>query len=175
MKHVNRSTYYKRNPIQMTIRPLEIQHAAEICDWVYEPPYDIYRWPSWEHMQKDEIEFGDPVLRALQYIAIVDDSSALIGFAQLFPMTGVTRLGLGLRPDLCSLGLGPAFSRLVALEARRREPQHEIDLEVLAWNTRAVRAYERGGFRITDTYARPSQSGYAECHCMVFEPKDQND
>lgn len=170
MNNLNHSSHYKRYPIQMTICPLEIQHAVEICNWIYEPPYDVYHWPTWEQMQKDEIEFGDPVLRAQQYIAIVDDSSRLIGFAQLFPMTGVTRLGLGLHPDLCSRGLGPSFAKLIALEARRRMPQHEIDLEVLAWNTRAVRAYGQAGFRITDTYARPSQNGYAECHCMVFEP-----
>lgn len=169
MKNNKRSSYYKRNSLPMTTCPMEEKHAAQICEWVYDPPYDIYGWPSWKQMKKDEIEFGDPVLRTEQYLSIVDGSAALIGFAQLFPMSGVTRIGLGLRPDLCGQGLGPSFSRFIAEEAKRRQPLNEIDLEVAAWNKRAIRAYEQAGFRITDTYSRLTPAGRTDCHCMVFE------
>jgi ribosomal-protein-alanine N-acetyltransferase len=163
------SIHYKRDPLDMTICSLETSHAEEICSWIYEAPYDIYNWPDWEKMKKDGIEFGDPVLRAAQYAAVLGGQQKLIGFAQFFPLTGVTRLGLGLRPDLCGHGLGPAFTRLIIAEAKRRAPQNEIDLEVLTWNTRAARAYERAGFYITDTYSRSTPTGFAECHCMVYE------
>jgi ribosomal-protein-alanine N-acetyltransferase len=164
------STHYNRDGVDMTICPLETVHAQQLCSWRYEAPFDIYNWPAWEQMKKDEIEFGDSVLRAAQYVAVLDSQSKLIGFAQFFPMTGVTRLGLGLRPDLCGQGLGFAFTRLIVTEAKRRAPQNEIDLEVLTWNTRALRAYEQAGFQITDTYARSTPTGFAECHCMVYEP-----
>src|SRR5690606_34236158 len=100
-------THYKPNPFTLTIVPLEISHAEQLCEWTYEAPYERFNWPSWEQMQKDEIEFGDPVLRAEQYGAILDERHVLIGYAQFFPMGSVTRIGLGLRPDLCSKGLGP--------------------------------------------------------------------
>lgn len=164
------STHYNRDPIDMTICPLETCHAQEICGWTYEAPFDIYNFPSWEQMKKDGIEFGDSDLRAEQYAAVLDSQQGLIGFAQFFPLTGVTRLGLGLRPDLCGLGLGPAITRAVVSEAKRRTPTNEIDLEVLTWNTRAVRTYEHAGFHITDTYSRLTPTGYAECYCMVYEP-----
>ncbi|WP_441912796.1 GNAT family N-acetyltransferase [Paenibacillus sp. MCAF9] len=164
------SIHYNRDEGDMTICPLETVHAQQLCGWRYEAPFDVYNWPTWEQMKKDEIEFGDPVLRAAQYIAVLDAQSALIGFAQFFPLTGVTRLGLGLRPDLCGKGLGLAFTRLIVAEAIRRTPQNEIDLEVLTWNTRAMRVYEQAGFHITDTYARSTPTGFAECHCMVYEP-----
>jgi ribosomal protein S18 acetylase RimI-like enzyme len=92
----------------------------------------------------------------------------LCGFAQLFPLVGVTRLGLGLRPDLCGRGLGSAFSKLIAQEARTRRPANEIDLEVLVWNTRAIKAYERAGFHIADTYERGTPTGPDIFHCMVY-------
>lgn len=154
----------------MTIRPLEPEHAAQLCEWVYEPPYAIYNWPPWEQMQKDGIEFGDPVLRTRQYSAVVNEAHELIGFVQMFPMAGVTRLGLGLRPDLCGRGLGSRLARLAAEEAQRREPGHQIDLEVLSWNRRAIRAYERAGFRTEDIYPVPGPNGPEERHCMVFAP-----
>ncbi|CAM4520771.1 RimJ/RimL family protein N-acetyltransferase [Paenibacillus endophyticus] len=162
------SHHYNREILDMTIHPLEISHAMEICSWRYEAPFHCYNWPAWEHMKKDEIEFGDSVLRASQYAAVLDNQLGLMGFAQFFPIAGVTRLGLGLRPDLCSRGLGPAFTKLIVSEAMRRTPNNEIDLEVIARNTRAIRAYQQAGFRITDTYSRATPAGFAECHCMVY-------
>jgi len=164
------SIYYKRNLPAMTIRPLDISHCELICGWRYAPPYDVYQWPSWADMQKDGIEFADSAIRDAQYAAVVLASSELIGYAQFFPMLNVTRLGLGLRPDLCSKGIGPSFVRTIAEEARRRAPGHEIDLEVYSWNDRAVRAYEKAGFQIADTYERPDKGMLVTCHCMVYVP-----
>ncbi|MNZ75724.1 Mycothiol acetyltransferase [compost metagenome] len=156
-------------PSSMTIQELTDLHAREICQWRYEAPFDIYNWPSWETTQKEGIEFGDSSIRDAQYAAVLGANHELIGFAQFFPIVGVTRLGLGMRPDLCGQGLGPAFVQAILREAQRRAPHNEIDLEVLSWNTRAIRAYERVGFYIADTYTRMTPTGPAECHCMVYK------
>lgn len=153
----------------MTIIPLEIIHAEQLCGWEYEAPYRMYEWPAWERMQKDGIEFGDPVLRKQQYKAILDAKEQLIGFAQLFPIVGVTRIGLGLRPDLCSRGIGPIVTSLITREALRLSPENAVDLEVLTWNHRAIRAYKKAGFMIEDTYIRPTSRGAAEFHCMILQ------
>lgn len=152
----------------MTIRPMSPAHAAELCEWRYEAPFHIYNWPLWADMQKDGIEYGDPVLREQQYASILDEHGMFIGFAQFFPLGNVTRLGLGLKPELCGLGIGTMLVTVIAEEARRRAPGNEIDLEVFVWNERAIRAYERAGFRIEDTYSRPTPYGPSECHCMVL-------
>ncbi|MHA7967784.1 GNAT family N-acetyltransferase [Paenibacillus sp. CAU 1782] len=150
---------------------MEETHAALVCQWAYEPPYHIYNFPAWADMKKDEIEFGDPVLRKEQYWVAVDEADELIGYAQLFPMGGVTRLGLGLRPDLRGMGRGSRLAQSAAALALSLKPGNEVDLEVLTWNKRAVRAYAKAGFIITDTYYRPLLHGdVGECHCMVFNP-----
>ncbi|WP_281883743.1 GNAT family N-acetyltransferase [Paenibacillus sp. YYML68] len=155
-------------PFIFKLVPMDASHGREICTWSYPPPYELYTWRPWELMAAQEEEFADPVLREEQYRAVLNEQDELIGFAQLFPLVGVTRLGLGLRPDLCGGGRGAAFTRAIAEEASRLHPEHEIDLEVLTWNERAVRAYEKAGFRITDTYERHTPSGPAEFHCMVW-------
>ncbi|WP_240941404.1 GNAT family N-acetyltransferase [Paenibacillus sp. HB172176] len=157
----------------MTILPLQEGHAEQLCGWRYEPPYSIYNWPSWDKMKKDGIEFGDPALRAQQYSGVVDVHGRLIGYAQFFPMSGVTRLGLGLHPELCGQGLGSRLARLAALEALRREPLDEIDLEVWTWNQRAIRSYEKAGFRITDQYERIAGDEAMDCYCMVFDSRER--
>ncbi|WP_343222699.1 GNAT family N-acetyltransferase [Paenibacillus agaridevorans] len=170
-EHEPNLSYYKPNLSALTIGPLEVSHAEQLCTWRYEEPYERFNWPSWDQMKQDGIEFGDPVLRAEQYGAILDERQRLIGYAQFFPMGSVTRLGLGLYPDLCGQGLGSSVVGLMAAEALRRCPGNEIDLEVLVWNVRAIRAYEKAGFSITDTYLRPSFSGGEPewFHCMVYE------
>lgn len=148
--------------------PMTRDQAEELCGWRYEPPFDLYRWADWPRMKEEGIEFGDDAIRERQYISAVDAQGRMIGFVQLFPIVGVTRLGLGLRPDLCGRGLGPAFARAAAEEALRRAPGDAVDLEVLVWNARAVRAYSKAGFAIEDTYERLTPTGPAEFHCMVY-------
>lgn len=144
-------------------------HAAQICAWAYPPPYDIYNWKPWELLLAGEEEFADPAIREAQYRAVLDGEGTLCGYAQFFPIVGTTRLGFGMRPDLCGLGRGEAFVRAIVQEARRQQPDNAIDLEVLTWNHRAIRAYRRAGFRIDDTYVRGTREGEAEFHCMVWQ------
>lgn len=154
------------------IVPMNIRHCQDICTWTYEPPYDIYQWSSWAQMEEDGDEFGDRQIRETQYVSVLDGEGTLIGYAQLFPLQGVTRLGLGLRPELCGRGLGPAFVRCIVEEARSRRPDDEIDLEVLVWNHRARRAYAKAGFVVTDRYERPTPKGPMEFLCMVHGSYD---
>ncbi|NGZ78205.1 GNAT family N-acetyltransferase [Saccharibacillus alkalitolerans] len=151
------------------IRPMTEKEAEAVCGWNYEPPYDIYGWMPWEEVKKLGIEFGDPELRARQYVT-VHRGGVCYGFAQLFPLGGTTRLGIGMRPDLCGRGLGSAFVRAVAEEALRRIPGQEIDLEVLTWNQRAIKAYQKAGFAITDLYERMTPAGMKPFYCMVYQP-----
>ncbi|ANS77325.1 acetyltransferase [Paenibacillus yonginensis] len=149
---------------------MEEHHGAEICTWKYEPPYNIYGWLPWEQMKGLGVEFGDPEIRRQQYAALLDDGGMLCGFAQFFPLEGVTRLGIGMKPELCGHGRGAAFVAAIVQEALRRKPENEVDLEVLTWNSRAIRAYQRAGFTITDLYERQTPDGMMPFYCMVYQP-----
>jgi ribosomal-protein-alanine N-acetyltransferase len=151
------------------IAPMTETHGQTISTWTYPPPYHIYNWPSWEHMVQDGLDFADPVVRKDQYAAVVDDQDELCGFGQFFPIVGVTRLGLGLRPDLLGLGMGAYLTSLMVMEAKKRAPHSIIDLEVLIWNIRAQRSYIKAGFKVTDTYIRSTPGGLAAFYCMVYE------
>lgn len=155
--------------MQLRIREMTETDGRAICEWRYEPPYDIYTSEPWETMAARAFEFADPDIRKAQYASVEDEGGELIGFAQFFPIVGVTRIGLGLRPDRCGQGYGLPFVKAIVAEAKRRAPDDEIDLEVLVWNGRARKVYEKAGFRLTDTYVRYTPTGLAEFHCMVYE------
>jgi ribosomal-protein-alanine N-acetyltransferase len=151
------------------IVPMEDNHGKEISTWRYDSPYDVYSWLPWDQMKALDVEFGNPVLRAEQYVSLLDMNGELSGFAQYFPLTDVTRLGIGMRPDLCGHGRGKAFVLTIVEEALRRTPRNVIDLEVLTWNTRAIRAYQKAGFTITDLYEKMTPGGISKpFYCMVY-------
>lgn len=156
------------SPVTFLVIPMDSSHGAEICGWSYKPPYNIYEWMPWEQMQTLGIEFGDPQLRKEQYVSIVNEQGVLCGFAQLFPMEGVVRLGIGMRPDLCGQGMGYSFMKPIVEAAIARYPEREVDLEVLTWNQRAIRTYQKCGFTITDTYERRTPTGNKPFYCMVY-------
>ena len=160
-----------RSPrLPFRVRPMTEEDGAHICSWTYEPPYQLYGFLPWEQMKALEVEFGDARIRSEQYVSVTDADGELFGFAQFFPLLGVTRLGLGMRPDRLGQGYGVPFVQAIVEEARRRHPVDMIDLEVLTWNERAIRTYRRAGFRITDTYTRQTPSGPGEFYCMVYHP-----
>ncbi len=154
----------------LRLEPMTEQDGRTICGWRYPEPYHLFRWPAWEDMVEQEKEFGDPLVRARQYLSVrTDDDEQLVGYVQLFPMERTVRIGMGLRPDRCDRGWGAHLTRLVVQEASRRQPAAEIDLEVEKWNRRAIRAYEKAGFAITDQYDRRAAHGIVSVYCMVHQ------
>ncbi|QGQ99365.1 N-acetyltransferase [Paenibacillus psychroresistens] len=160
--------------MELQVQALTEQHGKEICKWSYAAPYDIYNWPSWGIMLAQELQFADPDIREAQFAAVIQmkkDSfdQELIGYVQYFPMEGVTRIGLGIKPDLCDQGIGHAFMRAILKEAMVRYPDQEIDLEVHTWNERAQKTYAKAGFIRTDEYERLTPTGVGRFYCMVYQ------
>lgn len=153
------------------IVPLTEAHCEDICTWSYPMPYHTYNWYPWEIMLAKQDEFADARLRDEQYRAVVNENGVLWGFVQYFPIVGVTRIGLGMRPELCGQGHGVAFVQAITAEAKRNKPTNEIDLEVLAWNIRAYRTYQQAGFVQTDTYTKKTRTSIETFYCMVWKPR----
>ncbi|MNU08365.1 Acetyltransferase (GNAT) family protein [compost metagenome] len=65
--------------------------------------------------------------------------------------------------------MGHLFMKAIVQAALARYPEREIDLEVLTWNQRAIRVYQKCGFTITDTYERRTPTGNKPFYCMVYE------
>ncbi|TNJ62862.1 GNAT family N-acetyltransferase [Paenibacillus hemerocallicola] len=159
----------EQSEAQWLFVPMEEEHGRLICSWRYPEPYAVFNWSPWDELQERSEEFGDPSIRKEQFEGVLDRDGQLCGFAQFFPLVGWTRLGLGLRPDLCGQGLGPSFTSAIVGRAMQRRPEDGIDLEVLTSNSRAQRAYLKAGFAIRDTYVRNTPTGPDEFHCMVYE------
>ena len=126
----------------MRIEPTTPEDRTELRTWRYEPPYDFYDGDE-EAMEEAE-----------RYFVLRDDEGALRGF-YYFEQRGETLVyGLGLRPDLVGRRLGLDFFRAGVRFARTRYSPARIVLAVAAFNERAIKVYERAGFRETGRHVR---------------------
>ncbi len=57
---------------------------------------------------------------------------------------------------------------LIKNESNRRYGNKKIVLEVRSFNERAIKCYEKAGFKIVDTYSKDTLVGYDEFVKMEF-------
>ena len=126
---------------------IRIEEATEatlqlMATWRYPAPYDFYDGDA------------DPVLNPERYFGAWDTAGHLVGFYYFEPKPPDLDYGLGLRPDLTGQGLGLDFFRDGLAFARERYRPERIFLHVAAFNERARRVYERGGFEVVSSHVR---------------------
>jgi ribosomal-protein-alanine N-acetyltransferase len=146
-------------------RPMNEEGAREIAAWRYEAPYDFYDMTN--DPEGLEKLLGPPERRRGYYTVL--SGGELVGFlsyglgGQLrgfdYPGDGCIDLGLGLRPDLTGKGLGLQFIRAGLQFGRSRFFLAAFWLFVATFNERAIRVYERAGFRRARVFGRSTNGG----------------
>ena len=97
---------------------------------------------------------GRAPLNPERFYSVHTDDGAIAGFYFFAERGGAMFYGLGLRPDLTGRGLGLAFVTAgLDFAIERFEPSRFV-LDVAEFNERAIRVYERVGFRRTGTKTR---------------------
>lgn len=124
------------------------QWAEEIINWKYEAPYDAYNMPN----AYDEL--------LASYYAIIDDDK-LLGFycygydAQVppgeYPDTHLD-FEIGMKPSFCGKGLGESFMHEVIKELKNEGKP--LRLTVLPFNKRAIKLYQKLGFKEVQQFKR---------------------
>jgi RimJ/RimL family protein N-acetyltransferase len=126
---------------QLKIEPADATLFRETARWRYPPPYDFYDGDQ------------EPVKNPERYFA-VRRAGALIGFYYFERKGYALEYGLGLRPELTGGGFGEEFSRAGLEFGRAHFRPKKIILNVAAFNERAIKVYERLGFREVGRHMR---------------------
>jgi ribosomal-protein-alanine N-acetyltransferase len=128
--------------VKLHIEPATEEMFVEVASWRYDPPYDLYDGDP------------EPVLNPEWFFAVRDESGTLVGFYFFGERPGAVFYGLGLRPDLTGRGFGLEFVTTGITFARSRFGPCRIVLDVAEFNERALKVYERVGFRRTGNRLR---------------------
>lgn len=132
----------------MIIKEMSEIVAIEICSWKYDSQYAVYNVGGWNEALKNKWAITDKNKRQEQFRCVYDDSDNLIGYFRIIKNNNRIKIGLGLHPKLCGLGLGNKF--LLTILNCDELKNKIIELEVRKFNKRAIKCYEKVGFKISD-------------------------
>lgn len=140
-------------------RQMDDADANRVAGWRYEPPYDFYD-PDTD--PEDLAELLDAEGRRGVYFSVLEEGGDLVGFFQFEKSGAAVDLGLALRPDLTGKGLGMDFLAAGMEFARERFTPERFTLAVTTFNRRAIRVYERIGFRRGRVFMHETNGGEHE-------------
>ena len=131
--------------MKLRIEPASADVLAQRAAWRYPPPYDFYD------------DDGAPPKNPERFYGVYDESGAVVEFFYFEGRGDAILFGLGLRPELTGQGLGDEFVSAGIAFAERTFGKRRIVLEVAAFDERAIKVYERAGFRRTGSRMRSFQ------------------
>jgi len=146
--------------------PMNETHAQAIAAWHYEGIYSFY---DMRQDPEDLAELLDPSNWKDKYFAVLDENSTLAGFFSFDKEEDALVIGLGLCPDCTGRGLGQAFMEAGLAFAVQRFGPTAFRLSVAAFNRRAIRLYEKVGFKPDGTFMNETNGGQYEFLRMVKE------
>jgi ribosomal-protein-alanine N-acetyltransferase len=153
-------------PCFFHIVPMKESFARAIADWHSE---GVYAFCDFDRDPEDRAELFSPGCWAGRYFTAPGDSGGPIGFFCFEPDGGAVEPGLGWAPCETGKGSGAAFAEAGLAFARRRFQPKRFSLKVAAFNRRAIRVYEKLGFRIEKTFLQRTNGGEFKFLSMARE------
>ncbi|MED1865996.1 GNAT family N-acetyltransferase [Fictibacillus nanhaiensis] len=143
------------------------KQAEEIAfQWHYDGEYSFYDMES----DRDDLEVfinhekrGDSVYSVL-------NNNELIGFFSVNKADGhIYDIGLGVRPDLTGKGVGFKFLKSGIEFVKSEYKPQKITLSVATFNQRAIKVYEKIGFKEIKTFLQATNGSKFEFIKMEYE------
>ena len=143
----------------LTFHPMDEASAREMCTWRYEPPYDFYN----PHPKGTDARIRHLLDPNMIYYTISDDDGTLVGyccFGADAQVPGGTYeepaldIGLGMQPALTGQGHGGSFFAAIVDFALLALAPRRLRVTVAAFNQRAMRVYEKAGFKPVESFGR---------------------
>ena len=151
----------------MKILGLTENDAKEMCTWKYEEPYHIYNLPSWDETIKNNWSISSLEKREKEYRKIVDENGEFLGYFRYKFQDNKIILGLGMKPENCGKNIGNKFMNTILDYLKQYNTL--IELEVRSFNTRAIKCYEKVGFKVVDKVFKKTLAGEDEFIVMQIQ------
>lgn len=137
-----------------------------VCGWKYPGEYAAYNMPTYEEQKEKGIALMNPA-RTKNYYSYFD-GDILIGFTNILEEENEVFIGIGVDPELCGKGYGQKILNVVSGITTQLYPNKREYLEVRTWNTRAVRCYEKAGFKIDgEAFEQQTDMGKGTFYRMI--------
>lgn len=155
----------------LTYHKMTEEEKYRITAWKYPGEYAIYNNPPYDEQKQTGFGFANPEFQFYSFY----DGDRLIGFIDLCEEENEVFFGIGAAPDCCGRGYGQQMARTAGELARQLFPGKPLYLEVRTWNTRAVRCYEKAGFRIDGEPVHRTTAAGEGMFCRMVRKTDTKD
>ncbi len=134
------------------------EYARQITEWNYEGEYSDYNLPSYEECKNKKYGITREDRKDNYIVYTINDE--VVFYSNMKEMdNNKLYIGVGLKPEYCGKGLGNYFLNDSIIEMKKRYPERTLFLEVRSWNKRAIKSYEKLGFKITNTVISKDRLG----------------
>ena len=139
---------------RVSLGPIDLADIDTYVRWINDPairPYVNRPWPTTAHEERRRIETLVAAENAVGFAIHLRDGNRLIGRTAIWNIHRVNRSGLFTiyigDESMRSRGLGKEATALTTLHAMEGLNLNRLELEVFAYNERALHVYEWLGFR----------------------------
>lgn len=126
-----------------TIRKRTEEDINEFITWTYDGIYSFYD----NNIQQEKIEKYKQSVYSERSFSVVDGNDNLIGNCEFFGEE-VIAVGVQMKPSLTGQGSGLSFVNAVVEQGRELLKFNHLELAVVDFNKRAIRTYEKAGFKL---------------------------
>ena len=134
------------------------EYAKQIIDWNYEGEYTVYNLPSYEECKNKSYSITRKDKKDNYTVYIIDGEVVFYSNMKLMDNNKIY-IGVGLKPKYCGKGLGNYFIEDSINNIKNKYPNSILFLEVRSFNKRAIKAYEKIGFKITNKLIKKDRLG----------------
>lgn len=118
----------------------------DILTWKYDGIYSFYD----NSIQKEKIEWIESFIDSDDNFSIYNEQNELVGNCSFYYIEEFFCLGVQMRPELTGKGFGTEFVRAIINFGKKKYNLSYIDLTVAKFNKRAIKIYEKVGFKIIE-------------------------
>ncbi|WP_346935478.1 GNAT family N-acetyltransferase [Clostridium sp.] len=120
----------------------------DILTWKYDGIYSFYD----NDIQKEKIEWIKSFVDSDDNFSIYNDNNKLVGNCSFYYIEEFFCVGLQMQPELTGKGFGIEFAKAIIDFGREKYKFNYIDLTVANFNNRAIKVYEKLGFKVIEEF-----------------------
>lgn len=122
--------------------------VEDILKWEYEGIYSFYN----NSIDKEKVEWIKSFIDSDNNFSIYSEHDDLVGNCSFYYIEEFFCVGVQMRPDITGKGFGTEFVKSVIDFGKQKYNFSYIDLTVAKFNKRAIKIYERLGFKVVEEF-----------------------
>lgn len=133
--------------MELTIRTRTKDDINEFITWTYDGIYSFYD----NNIQKEKIDGFKQSFNSERAFSVIDDKENLIGNCEFYNVNDegeeILAVGVQMKPSMTGQGYGSKFFSEIIEQGRVLLNYNHLELSVVDFNKRAIRTYEKEGFK----------------------------